>query len=192
MIDTTSPQSFAVFRTDLGWMGAHLGRLGIKSLTFGHTTEQSAWESLNISQDEAAGPPPGWWKDAQNLLVEYASGEPVDLTQIPIEMGEKTAFQQSVVYQLQKVPYGEVVTYRDLAARSGSPGAARAVGNQMAKNCLPLIIPCHRVIGSGGKLGGFSAPQGLDMKRHLLSMEGCSPESFSAPSNSATNCLVFT
>ncbi|TWT57047.1 Methylated-DNA--protein-cysteine methyltransferase [Thalassoglobus neptunius] len=192
MIDATSPHSFAVFRTDLGWMGARLGKSGIKSLTFGHLTEESAWESLEVSQRERAFPPPAWWKDAHNLLVEYASGEPVDLTQIPVEAGEKTAFQQRVVYQLQKVPYGQVVTYRELAARAGSPGAARAVGNQMAKNCLPLIIPCHRVIGSGGKLGGFSAPQGLDMKRHLLSMEGCSPDSFAAAADSPTSSLVFT
>jgi methylated-DNA-[protein]-cysteine S-methyltransferase len=65
-----------------------------------------------------------------------------------------------------------VSTYGDLAAAIGSPGAARAVGSVMARNCFPLIVPCHRVLGAGGSLGGYSAPDGLRMKRRLLAMEG--------------------
>jgi methylated-DNA-[protein]-cysteine S-methyltransferase len=66
---------------------------------------------------------------------------------------------------------GEVVTYGEVAEEAGSPGAARAVGNVMACNRVPIVIPCHRVVASGGKWGGFSAPQGVDLKRRMLDVE---------------------
>ena len=69
------------------------------------------------------------------------------------------------------IPRGETLTYGQLAAKAGYPGAARAVGQVMARNCLPLLIPCHRVVGSNG-LHGFSAPGGLATKQRLLEIEG--------------------
>ncbi len=74
--------------------------------------------------------------------------------------------------QLRQVGYGETVSYGELAERSGSPRAARAVGTVMATNRIPLILPCHRVLGSAGRIGGFSAPQGIDLKRRMLDLEG--------------------
>ena len=73
--------------------------------------------------------------------------------------------------ELRNVPYGQTLSYAELAAKAGSPKAARAVGSVMAQNRVPLIIPCHRVVGSGGHLGGFSAPRGIAFKKQLLELE---------------------
>ncbi len=71
----------------------------------------------------------------------------------------------------RRIPWGQTRSYAQLAAVAGRPGAARAVGSVMAKNRVPLVVPCHRVIASSGQLGGYSAPQGLSLKRRLLAME---------------------
>ncbi|MGE5422507.1 MAG: methylated-DNA--[protein]-cysteine S-methyltransferase, partial [Ignavibacteriales bacterium] len=81
-------------------------------------------------------------------------------------------FIKRVLQETAGLPYGSITTYGDLAAMSGSPRAARAVGQAMARNNTPLIIPCHRVIGSQGQLTGFSAPGGTDIKKALLKLEG--------------------
>ena len=159
------------FQSDLGWFGVVLTQTKLSELTFGHFDEFSALERLSISRNQESPDPPDWWQDSQNLLVNYAAGEPVDLSKIPLEDRSRTSFQQRIVAALRNVRYGETVSYAELARRAGSPKAARAVGNAMANNSLPIVIPCHRVIASGGRLGGFSAPQGLTMKRRLLAME---------------------
>jgi methylated-DNA-[protein]-cysteine S-methyltransferase len=93
------------------------------------------------------------------------------LEELPVELSYATEFQRRVLLACRAILYGQTRSYGDLAAQVGSPGAARAVGNVMAHNCVPLIIPCHRVVASQGQLGGFSAPRGLSMKRRLLQLE---------------------
>ena len=105
-------------------------------------------------------------------LRAYAVGEPVDFRDIPVDTGGMTAFQTAVVRACRQVLFGETTTYAALAAAAGSPKAARAVGQCMAGNRVPLIIPCHRVLGSDRRLGGFSAPGGIELKRRLLRLEG--------------------
>jgi len=90
---------------------------------------------------------------------------------LPLELVGVRGFNLSCLRALQQVPYGEVVTYGELAAAAGSPRAARAVGHAMAINPLPLLIPCHRVIAAGCRLGGYSGGAGLDSKRLLLDLE---------------------
>jgi methylated-DNA-[protein]-cysteine S-methyltransferase len=85
-----------------------------------------------------------------------------------------TDFQRKVLDACRAIPPGETLSYAELAVIAGAPGAARAVGNVMRTNRIPLVIPCHRVVGSGGSLGGYSAPDGLAMKRKLLEREATS------------------
>ncbi len=174
--DSIQELSIVTFPSELGWFGVVINPDGIERLHFGHSAEEEVLERLSEEYELSSRTPPKWWKNAQKLLVAFASGETVDLSKIPISTGPRTPFQKKVVQALLKVGYGQTVTYAELAERAGSRGAARAVGNQMAKNCVPLILPCHRVVGSGGKLGGFSAPQGLTMKRRLLDMEDSQAE----------------
>ena len=79
-------------------------------------------------------------------------------------------FYQKVLSEVKKIPYGEVRTYQEIAAKAGNPRAYRAAGSANAKNILPIIIPCHRVIGNDGNLGGYGG--GLKIKKYLLKMEG--------------------
>ena len=104
-------------------------------------------------------------------LVRYAAGAADDFFDVPVLLGAMTPFQRRVVASCRAIPCGSTRTYGQLAASAGSPGAARAVGQVMASNRIPLIVPCHRVIAASGGLGGFSAPQGVVMKKRLLAME---------------------
>jgi methylated-DNA-[protein]-cysteine S-methyltransferase len=99
----------------------------------------------------------------------------VTFDDVPVNLADLSPFQSKIVRACRKIGRGRMRTYGDLAAAAGSPGAARAAGSVMAKNRLPIIIPCHRVVGSGGSLGGFSAPTGLDLKRRMLALEGALP-----------------
>ena len=107
-------------------------------------------------------------------LARYVSGKTVQWPKLPIDLDALPRFHQKVLEQLVRVPAGQVVSYKGLAVASGSPYAARAVGQAMAKNRWPLIFPCHRVLTSSGKVGGFGP--GPDMKRWLLELEGISPD----------------
>ena len=108
------------------------------------------------------------------FLEAYFAGEPVDPARAParLDPGPVTPFRAAVYRALRRVRRGRTTTYGELAGRAGRPGAARAVGTGMSSNPLPLVIPCHRVLGSGGSLGGYSAPGGEQTKLKLLGMEG--------------------
>ena len=107
-------------------------------------------------------------EQAARELEEYFAGERRDFT-VPLA-AKGTAFQRLVWAEVLKIPYGTTATYGDIAARIGKPGGAIAVGQANSKNPIPIIIPCHRVIGSGGKLVGYTG--GLHIKRALLAVEG--------------------
>ena len=108
------------------------------------------------------------FKTLRKELAAYFSGEPVSFTQRLDVKG--TPFQRRVWAELMKVPYGNVRSYKWLAAMAGNPNAARAVGNALGSNRIPILIPCHRVVESSGGLGGFGG--GLDLKVKLLELEG--------------------
>lgn len=106
-------------------------------------------------------------------LVRYESGEPVTFPRVPMALAELPDFTRTVLTTLlREVPYGATITYGELAALSGSPGAARAVGQIMATNNWPLLIPCHRVLAADGSLSGYSAEGGVALKARLLRIEG--------------------
>lgn len=107
-------------------------------------------------------------EQAARELAEYFTGQRRAFT-VPLAP-EGTAFQRSVWEELRKIPYGETVSYKDVAVRLGKPGAAIAVGQANSRNPIPVIIPCHRVIGSNGKMVGYTG--GMHIKEALLEIEG--------------------
>jgi methylated-DNA-[protein]-cysteine S-methyltransferase len=166
------PWQVAIFPSELGWFGLTGHRLSVCGLTFGHATPGEVQEHL-LATEAVVGldAPVDWYPELRVRLQRYAAGESEDFADVSVADGRSTRFCRRVVEKLRQVGYGEVVSYAELARRAGSPAAARAVGRVMATNPLPVIIPCHRVIGSGGRLGGYSAPSGLKMKQRLLSLE---------------------
>ena len=103
----------------------------------------------------------------QKQLEEYFSGKRRKFT-LPLDP-QGTAFDKKVWKATQKIPYGQVRTYKDIAKMIGKPKASRAVGNALGRNPIPILIPCHRVIASNGTLGGYSS--GLKIKKILLTLE---------------------
>jgi methylated-DNA-[protein]-cysteine S-methyltransferase len=104
-------------------------------------------------------------------IAEYAAGKRRRF-ETPLDWSlaqARGAFPRRVLGELAKVRFGHTLSYGELASRAGSPGAARAVGGVMAKNPIPLVVPCHRVLAAGGKIGGFTG--GLGLKRALLKLE---------------------
>jgi methylated-DNA-[protein]-cysteine S-methyltransferase len=106
------------------------------------------------------------------LLQRYFHGERADFSDIPVDLSNLPPFRQNVLNMIRKLAFGEICSYGQLAELCGSPRAARAVGGALAANPVPVIIPCHRVVASDGRLTGFSAPGGVNAKKALLQLEG--------------------
>lgn len=161
---------WTVFPTRLGWMALIVGPQGVEQLTFGFDSAEDARRALE--PDLLAGASRGAVdKRLVRRLQAYAAGKPDDFQDVACNLGPFGAFRSRVVAACRAIPYGKTVTYAQLAKKAGSPAAARAVGNCMAGNRVPLIIPCHRVVASSGGLGGYSGGKGIETKRELIEME---------------------
>jgi methylated-DNA-[protein]-cysteine S-methyltransferase len=163
-----------VFTSDLGWMALAWEGDKLTRLTFGHPSRTAAAASLEADGLLRTIPStvPGWIEDLAGRLQSYAAGNDERFDDVPLDLSHLSAFQLRVVKACRRIGRGRVRTYGDLAASCSSPRAARAVGSVMARNRFPIIVPCHRVVGSAGSLGGFSARDGISMKRRMLEMEG--------------------
>ena len=104
-------------------------------------------------------------------VLDYLEGRRESFT-LTYDLRSLTPFQQSVLRKVQEVPRGECLTYGELAQQIGRPGAARAVGQALGRNPIPILIPCHRVLASDGSLGGYSGRGGVQTKEALLRLEG--------------------
>ena len=172
MSRTNSLQFFS-FRTRLGWIGILGQKNSLYSLSFGNSTKEVACQRLI----QAIVEPPAemdWNPSLRKRLTDYAEGAPVDFWEVDVAIGDQTPFSVSIIEACRRIPYGETRSYGDLARETGAPKAARAVGNVMKSNRCPLVVPCHRVVHGDGRIGQFSAPQGVSMKLRLLSMEAAS------------------
>jgi methylated-DNA-[protein]-cysteine S-methyltransferase len=170
--------SIAPFLTDLTWMAVAWHDDELVGNAFGHASRRAAempgksQSFFRIDAYNQADELPAWISDLICKLSRFADGEPVDFSNVPLALNHLTSFARHVVSACRRIPWGQTRSYGELAAECGSPGAARAVGSVMAKNRYPLIVPCHRVLAAGGEIGGYSAPDGLKMKRRLLDAEG--------------------
>lgn len=180
--NTVSPTNYAVAAgpSELGAMAVAVREGRLLAVEFGHRSASLATAALKRRTFNRPGTPAvvdssdsdrELAYDILDRLQRYAAGEPAALAEIAISVDHLSAFQRRVVQACRAIPRGERRTYAQLAAAAGSPRAARAVGQVMAGNRTPLVVPCHRVVASGGGLGGFSAPEGLAMKRRLLCLE---------------------
>jgi methylated-DNA-[protein]-cysteine S-methyltransferase len=167
----------SVFETDLGAIGLLWNMDGLRSLALGHESTEEALEAIlpagqTFPEIEIVARPRGALGSVVNRLKRYAETGKEDFVDVPIAHDPMTAFQSAVIAACRRIPPGQTRSYADLAEIAGAPRAARAVGNCMRMNKIPLVIPCHRVVAAGGKLGGYSAAHGLSLKRRLLALEG--------------------
>ncbi len=113
-----------------------------------------------------------FFKILQKQIAAYFEGSCVNFSpDIPVVLDGFGGFSREVLTACREIEFGQRITYSGLAKKAGRPAASRAVGNALAKNPLPLIIPCHRVLRTDGRMGGFSAPGGINMKKRLLALE---------------------
>jgi methylated-DNA-[protein]-cysteine S-methyltransferase len=105
-------------------------------------------------------------------IGNYLAGERVDFAGVALDLTGIGAFHRKVYDAARRIGWGETATYGELARQVGAPGAARAVGQALGRNPLPIIVPCHRILAAGGKVGGFSAFGGTATKQRLLALEG--------------------
>lgn len=166
---------YAVFRTKWGYFGlAGTGEAVCR--TYLPVPRRDAAERgllLGLtSAGEASSPDTTFMRDLQRRIIAYYEGEPVDFrTDPPVSLDRISPFARRILLACRSIGVGEISTYSKLAATIGSPRAARAVGGVMARNPIPLIIPCHRVLRADGSLAGFSAPGGTTTKQRMLHHE---------------------
>ena len=119
----------------------------------------------------AAEPPPAI-RDLIALMRRYFAGEQVDFSAVSVDVPQVSALHRKIYEAARAISWGRTASYGELARAVGAPQEAREVGQAMARNRVPIVVPCHRVLASGGKIGGFSAPGGTVTKERLLWLEG--------------------
>ena len=174
-LDCDVSASLCLFSSSIGWLGIAGRDEIVRAVFVGHPSAASvrraaaSWWSesaLSGSLHEA-----DWFPRLRQQLLTYAEGEPVEFDEFRLELPERTPFRDKVLAATKRLGYGATTSYGELARNVGHLGAARAVGTVMSTNRFPILIPCHRVLASGGKLGGYTAPSGTNLKQRLLDME---------------------
>jgi methylated-DNA-[protein]-cysteine S-methyltransferase len=165
----TATASYCLFDTAVGRCG--IAWRGAAIIAFALAGADDAATEKRLAAGAAPSPAPAFVEQAIDAIRRLLAGEAADLRFIPVDMSAVPPFERQVYETLRDVPPGETVTYGELAARCGAPGAARAVGAAMGRNPFPVIIPCHRVLASDGRSVGFSAPGGVSTKFKLLQIE---------------------
>jgi len=178
--------SYCAFQTKAGWI-ALVGCDGkLVRSTLPKITLEAAIADVQAGLDGDSVEDRNALGNLPSRLERYFAGERVDFSDVEIDLDSQGPFHATVQRACQKIPYGTLMTYRDLAAASGNSRAARAAGTAMAKNLVPIIVPCHRVVSSSG-IGGFAL--GLEWKRTLLQLEGIADET-SRAAGSGTVSLI--
>jgi methylated-DNA-[protein]-cysteine S-methyltransferase len=164
----TEPLKYTVIGTHLGWIVAAASSRGLIATTLPQRSEAHALMALG-REIEGARRDDGAFEELAARLKAYFEGERVEFPD-RLDLGSGSSFQRRVWETTRLIAHGETRSYLWIAKRITKPRAARAVGQALGANPLPIIIPCHRVTASDGGLGGFSG--GLDVKRTLLKLEG--------------------
>jgi methylated-DNA-[protein]-cysteine S-methyltransferase len=165
---------YRIFESARGFCAVAWNIAGITCLRLPAKSDQAAERGLRRRKlDAEPGTPPPAVADAIAAVQRYFEGEATDFSGVELDLGEQEDFLQQVYAAARRVGWGQTTTYGALAKELGAgPEAARDVGQAMARNPVPLIIPCHRVLATGGRIGGFSAPGGAATKLRMLELEG--------------------
>lgn len=166
-------QGFAVFDTAIGHCGIAWSERGVVSVRLPDGSAGRTLARLHANFPGAAeAQPPEHVRHAIAEIVALLRGESRDLAEIRLDLDGVPDFHRRVYEVTRAIPPGKTLTYGDVASQLGMPGSAQAVGQALGRNPFPIVVPCHRVLGAGGKMVGFSAPGGVDTKRRMLVIEG--------------------
>lgn len=167
-------QHYFTFATEGGFCGIAWNEVGITRFQLPTGSAATAGHALlrRLPGAELGVPTPAA-EAAISAAKRYFDGRNTDFSDIKLDLGDQDAFFQQVYAAVRQVGWGHTTTYGAVAkALATAPETARDIGQAMARNPVPLIIPCHRVLAAGGKVGGFSAPGGSAAKRRMLALEG--------------------
>ncbi len=161
---------YVIFRTQWGYFGLLGGKNGLVRsylpVANGREAKKQLLADLEMGKSGAT-----LFASLQGKIMAYFEGGYVDFVDTRVLLEGFSGFSAQVLIACRGVEYGQTISYGQLARLAGRPTAGRAAGNILAKNPVPLIIPCHRVIRSDGKLGGFSAGGGVSLKKRMLELE---------------------
>ena len=163
----------AVLETVIGFMGIAWSEKGLIRLCLPERKREAVERRLlrhpgvSASTDQ-----PPWVVELIASIKAYAAGEDVDFSSVPVDLAGVDDFRLAIYDAARRLGFGETTTYGELAKRAGHAGLARETGAALGANPVPLVIPCHRILAAGGKIGGFSAPGGSVTKERMLAMEG--------------------
>jgi methylated-DNA-[protein]-cysteine S-methyltransferase len=166
-------RQFTLFDTAIGRCAVAWGRGGIVGVQLPEGSERATRARISKRfADAREGAPPPAVKRAIRDMAGLLDGETADLSKISLDMDGVPDFHRRVYEAARTIPAGATLSYGELAKRVGAPGAARAVGQALGRNPFAIVVPCHRVLAAGGKLGGFSANGGTNTKVRMLEIEG--------------------
>lgn len=165
---------YQIFETANGFCAIAWNDVGITRFRLPAPSSEAIKRSLLRHLANAQpGEPSDAVSEAITAAKRYFDGDPIDFSGLQLDLNQQSDFFKRIYAAARRVSWGQITTYGALARELGlGPEAARAVGQAMAKNPVPLIIPCHRVLAAGGKIGGFSAPGGSTSKLRMLELEG--------------------
>jgi methylated-DNA-[protein]-cysteine S-methyltransferase len=161
--------AYALVDSPLGTLLAARTRRGLVELAYGGERPDPLLAELSAKLSPRVLEAPGQLDDVRRQLEEYFEGRRTDF-ELPIDWSLSRGFTQRILQATAKVPFGELATYRDMATKAGNERAVRAAGNALGSNHMPIVVPCHRIVRTGGALGGYTG--GLERKEYLLRLEG--------------------
>ena len=170
---TSITAGHAVLETVIGFMGIAWSEKGLIRLCLPQRNREAVVRRLlHHPGVSASTDQPQWVVELIASIKAYAAGEDVDFSHVPVDLSGVDDFRLAIYDAARKLGFGETTTYGELAKRAGHAGLARETGAALGANPVPLVIPCHRILAAGGKIGGFSAPGGSVTKEKMLAMEG--------------------
>jgi len=163
---------YTLFDTAIGRCGIAWSERGVTFVQLPEKHERFTRMRLirRVPGAREARPPPAV-QNALDGIVTLLRGEAVDLSAVELDMSGLPSFERRVYQAARRIPAGATLSYGEIAARAGTPGSARAVGRALGRNPFAIVVPCHRVVAAGGRIGGFSANGGARTKRRLLEIE---------------------
>lgn len=164
---------FTLFSTAIGPCGIAWSESGIVAVQLPESDQLQTCKSLcaKLKGQMTKTNPPLELKAVIKAIKAHLAGQVQNFADFKLDLRDLPPFHRAVYLAARKVPSGTTVSYGELARAAGAPGAARAVGQAMSRNPLAILIPCHRIIAGNGKLGGFTAYGGCNLKEKLLDME---------------------